>query len=172
MKDPLLRREDRRAVRIVTDASYDEKLRRAGWACWIQPSGTPVLKSGVFTDVVSDNNHAELGALALGLGCAIRELKLRAGDTVIARSDSLNAIQALDGSRLINPSRVHEKRICERLHAVVRSKGLTLILEHVPGHTGKADSDSAMQSWCDKAARAALAEATALDALILDVIAA
>lgn len=172
MNQSLLLREACRSVRVVADASYDEKLRRAGWACWVQSGETPVRESGVFEDVVYDNNHAELAALARGIGCAIRDLKLRPGETIIARTDSLNAVQALNGTRLINPNRIYEQRICDRLHSVVRSKGLRLVLEHIGGHTGKQDSDSAMQAWCDKAARAAVAEATAMDALIMDVFAA
>lgn len=172
MKDALPRRNGGRQVRLVADASFDERFRRAGWACWIQSGSSPVLTSGVFPDTLSDNNHAELAALCHGLGVAIRELGLVEGDTIVARTDSLNAIQALNGSRLISSSRLQEKRLCERLHAVLRSKGLRLVLDHVGGHTGKQDSDSAMQAWCDKEARAALAKVTALDALILDVIAA
>jgi ribonuclease HI len=148
-------------ITMFTDASYCEKTKLAGFAVWAKCNGQTIRHAGVLREPVSDSGMAELQALVNGFAVVCSALKPDPNAFIIAQSDCLLAIYALD-------NRLRRQKAITRYAGPVRLfKELKNVhkfrtdFRHVRGHQGNVSKRNAVNEWVDRAARKALHEARA-----------
>lgn len=136
-------------ITLFTDVSHDHRSRIGAYAWWAKVNGLTFRGAGVFRDAIENNNVAELCGLINGVFAAINEIKPEPGSKFIAQSDSGVAIAVLRGQ-------TNDKYAT--LRQVMMDKltrhGLQVEYRHVKAHKGNATPRNAVNSWCDRTARA------------------
>lgn len=144
--DPLTEKTGKtgKYITIFTDASYCHHTKATGWAIWIKfgPNGSTYRESGGYQS--QEGHHstkAELRALTIALEVIdhIPELEVK-GKIVTIRSDCKEALHKLSVSELVNKG----------AHNVTK--------KWIKSHNGRKDKMSAINTWCDEAAKLRMRE--------------
>ena len=148
-------------VTIFTDASFDDRARAGGWSAWVKYGGaaaTTLRFSAPFREKPCSSIGAELAAIANALHLAATRLPLTPDTFVILQTDCVPAIDLLEGRW--RKQRAAFLAACERsINETVAKAGFRLELRHVRAHRHKVDRRSAVNEWCDTAAKSALRRA-------------
>jgi ribonuclease HI len=134
---------------VITDASFDDKTGKAGWAAWIRVDGVaePIKKYASFKNSVKTSMDAERLAAINGIYLASRYGATR----VLLQSDCLGVIHLIDGTTR-KRSAISEWYCAKEKAGIL---GVTLFGKHVKGHTSVKDARSHVNRWCDKMANKA-----------------
>lgn len=137
-------------ITIITDASFCHKTLAAGYGVRIASvNGKKSFEGPLPT--AKDNNAAETMAIANALWHGCESGIIQSGCIILIQSDSDNALRYLKGvttppSQQIRDALCYVEHIKQRFSLVLRYK-------HVKGHTGKLDTRSVAQKYCDLAAK-------------------
>lgn len=135
---------------IITDASYCDRTKAAGWAAWIRIDGAsdPIKKYAEFKQPVSSSREAEMLAVINGLWLAAQH-----GVTVaLVQTDCMAVVHMLNGE-------TKKKSIRDEYSRARAKAGVCHIKvsgRHVRGHTQVADARSYVNRWCDSRAKTAM----------------
>lgn len=140
---------------INTDASFDQKTKIAGWACWIKSTHYKLQDSGLFPDPVDNSSVAELLAIEqalIRLDTLINDQEylrheMVNGILLYINTDSLFAIGAIMG-RLRTPKYLELAKRVESMTDIY-----TIDARHVKAHTKAKNARSYVNEWCDRAAK-------------------
>jgi ribonuclease HI len=140
-------------ITLFTDASFCHRTRIAAYAAWAKTDGRTVRRAGVLKQPVANSTLAETMALVNGIYVAIGVLKPPAASRIIAQTDCLGAIEALNGTI----QRPQALRVFAEVVAAYRDKiggaGVTVEFRHVGGHKGTVTPRNAVNTWCDTECR-------------------
>ena len=134
---------------VITDASFCDKTKTAGWAAWIVMDGIRHKRYGAFKNKVERSDLAELYAGWNGIFLA-RKL---GATNVLLQTDCEAAIQMLSGG-VSDRQKRYMKRL--RKKKFLDMSGVTF--RHVKGHTDVDDPRSYVNRWCDEMAKTAMRE--------------
>lgn len=151
-------------VTINTDASWDPKLKIAGYAIWIVSDNFRVKVGGVFKDTCRNPHEAEIKAILNAL--YILGTKEDYISRIIFNTDSTNAIGVLTWDLphikkyLGRNNAKHWKPFYKKLNRYKKKiTGMPVYeFRHVRAHTGAENARSKVNEWCDKTAKAFLRE--------------
>lgn len=134
---------------VITDASFCDRTKAAGWAAWIRLDGVPPIKRfGAFLDRPDGIATAEIWAAINGICIAVRA----GADEVLVQSDAMAVIDAVQGK-----PHHHYPRLWRELFQPTLTR-LDLRIphvraKHVRGHTTTQDARSYVNRWCDQHAK-------------------
>lgn len=124
-------------ITVFADASHCPNTKACGWAAWIKyghPATTQRLQ-GRQADI-GTSNLAELLALQSAIDYIERHIPFH-DKILVIQSDCQGALNKLE----------------DRVERLKRHGARHVKLKWVKGHNGRKDSRSAVNSWCDEAAR-------------------
>lgn len=134
---------------VITDASFCNATKKAGWAAWIVIDGVRHKKYGAFKNKVDRSDLAELYAAWNGIFIA-RQL---GATSILLQTDCRAAIQLLSGG-----VSDRQKRYMKRLRKKKQLDMSGVTFKHVKGHTDTNDARSYVNRWCDEMAKTAMRE--------------
>lgn len=147
----------------LTDASYDGVNRRAAFGVWaygLDRSGMSIQDAAVVRGIVADSTAAEVFAAVEG-SMLVADRLVRPGDEIVVVTDNAFALEAINNPQMrLRPDIF---RVMRGLRNRMADEGFTVRAVHVKAHKQVESLPRALNQWCDRAARAALAEATAHD---------
>ena len=131
--------QNARTATIISDASFCNQTKSAGWASWIAVDGERFRFYGNFQRPIMTSVDAEMGAIVSGV-CAFVELyetftKDIRQHTVLVQSDCVAALDALFRKPITNISKqafVYDMR--QILQEQRKKFGLFIQPRHVKGH--------------------------------------
>ena len=156
-------------VTMFSDASVFADRRKSGWGFWIKGDDRDSMSAGGPIEVFHPNSdRAELDAIANGLACADAAGYFRPSDRLIMiQSDNAGALMVLQAAtqainrpheesaelhRRKKPLDAHQQAAADRITAIIRRHGLTVLVRHVRGH-----KDGGGRNWvnrlCDRLAK-------------------
>ena len=137
-------------VTIFSDASFDPTTGAAGIAFWVKDNEKTERASKGLTFTVSSSGEAECFALGTAIKYALREFSVHPGDRISIQSDSMEALELLEGKRTAKFTIIGD------VLSEVEQSGVTLHTKHVKGHQGKISPRHAVNVWCDAEAKKAM----------------
>jgi ribonuclease HI len=147
-------------VTIISDASYCQDSRAAGYGFWIACERGKRGGGGAMRTEVECSNAAEAMALVNSLTVAISYQLVQDGDFVLLQTDSQAAIDAFEGRRHNSMTR-GEREAVKLLRQLRSEHSLSVAFRHVKGHTNRAEARYVTNNLCDQRAKAGLREARA-----------
>lgn len=148
-------------VTIVSDASVCPTTGAAGYGFWCVSNRGRHAGGGAFKTPSRNPNLAEIMAIANALHVALALGIAAAGDRILIQTDSICAIDVLDG-------RTRRRKALEHLFAAGDAyqkrkleHSLTVEFRHVKGHSKVEDSRSLAQRHADRRARKGMKDARA-----------
>jgi ribonuclease HI len=139
-------------ITIFCDASYCDRSKIGGYGIWIKTErGTHRFK-GAFKEPLSGPGRAEMAALANALHVAHKIYSPGADDTLFVTTDCLNAIETIKMPTVRKNNRDNQALLYIR-DLLLTSKA-RYDFRHVKAHKGNVNPRSAVNTWCDRAARA------------------
>jgi ribonuclease HI len=134
---------------VITDASFDDRTGKAGWAAWIRIDGVaePIKAYGAFKGKVKTSTDAEKMAAANGLFIAQKH----GADAFLVQSDCMSVIHLIEG---ITKARSVKDDWSKKMMAA-GVWGKIIKARHVKGHSKTKDSRSYVNRWCDEMANKA-----------------
>lgn len=135
---------------VITDASFCDKAKVAGWAAWIRIDGIsyPIKRYGSFKTMPKTSIEAEKLAAINGMWIA----KEFGADAIMLQSDCMSVIHLIDGT-------TRQKKLKDWWYKRLASCGLLgvpMTAKHVKGHTKTNDARSYVNRWCDEKSRNAM----------------
>lgn len=132
---------------VITDASFCQQTKAAGWAAYIRMDGIPsaIIKQGRFK---IDPQHAD-EAEALAALCGIWVARKFGADSVLLQTDCLAVIYLIAG-------KIKAKRLADLwANGLAEGElvGYPIRGRHVKGHTRTRDGRSYANRVCDERAR-------------------
>jgi ribonuclease HI len=137
-------------ITLFTDVSHDHRTGIGAYAWWAKVNGIAYRQAGLFRDRINNNNLAEVCGLVNGLYGAITKIEPPSGAKFIAQSDSGIAIAALKGGS----GGAKYDTIRRAVDAKLAQRELIVEYRHVQAHKGNVTPRNAVNSWCDRTARA------------------
>jgi ribonuclease HI len=154
-----------------------ERQKVGGWAAWLKCSRRtePHRAGAPFSVRVKDTAMAESMAVVNALSSAIRTGFVEAGDEILIQTDNDSVMGVLEGTAVRTMSKAARirkgltkrqgKRVVAERNAEIAmvsaaflsmtaSCALRIRWRHVKGHRGAVDPRSAVNSYCDRTARA------------------
>ena len=135
---------------VITDASFSNIDKSAGWAAWINVDGLghSIKRYSSFSRGVATSLEAEAKAVINGVWLA----KMYGAEAVLVQTDCMTVVHLIDGTtkkahRLIRQWNTWKLEACIQ-DVLIRAK-------HVKGHTQTKDARSYVNRWCDKMANRA-----------------
>jgi ribonuclease HI len=134
---------------VITDASFCDKTKKAGWAAWIRIDGidAPIKRYGSFKGKVKTSTEAEKLAAANGLFIA----QSMGADAFLLQTDCMAVVHLVTGFTKQQGLRDEWKRTMAKCGVL----GKPLQAKHVKGHTSTKDARSYVNRWCDEMANKA-----------------
>lgn len=130
--------QNRKLCTIVTDASFCDKTKAAGWAVWIVCDEGRYKHFGGFKTKIDKPHEAEIKAILNGLYFAKKQF-------VVSQYHIVTDCQAAID---------HLKNTLEWQAQVKNIIGNGIVtFSHVKAHTKKEDKRSYVNRWCDKQAK-------------------
>lgn len=139
-------------VTILSDASYCPEYKVAGYGFWIACGRGKLGGGGQITEEVEDTNAAEMMAICNSICYGVDRRLIEPGDRLLVQTDSLAAIDRLQGKRVVTLT-PQQERIIAYYQKVVRGLDLTVVFRHIKGHTGLPEARYVANRMCDKRAR-------------------
>lgn len=133
-------------VTVFADASFCGQTKAAAFAFWARNHTQKIQRAVPIRFRCDASTDAELFALAYAIICAVDELACEEGDTVVAESDCLHAIEILNGDQSGN---AEQQEMRQSVRNIVARHGLALYFKHVKAHTDRNDPRSSVNRWCD-----------------------
>ena len=134
-------------VTMFTDASWNRATLIGVWSMWAKLDGNTIRYSGILRNKMPQIGTAELSAIANGLFCIKRKFQCEENTKIIAQTDSLEAISAINSN---NHPRPEDNALALHIKEFVKTNGWRLELRHVKGHKGTATRRNAVNTWCDR----------------------
>jgi ribonuclease HI len=141
-------------ITIFADASHCQHSKAAGIAVWARDVDKFYHVSQPLTFTLPGSVQAEMLALGTGILSVIREFDHQPGDRLSIQSDCKNALDLFAPVMECKKLYPFASSLRERVLEAVEQAGLVLCPKHVKGHQGNRDARSAINTWCDKQARA------------------
>jgi ribonuclease HI len=145
-------------ITVFTDASFYWRQKVAAYACWAKADGKTVRISGVAKEQLTSANHAEMAAFANGIFLAVRSFAPKVGDRIIIQTDCQDAMSAFGLHPKIKrrkPLEAYQQKTVDFVSAEVERCGFKIEARYVKAHNGTGDKRSAVNEWCDAAAKKA-----------------
>ena len=136
-------------VSIFTDASYDNKTSVAAFVYVIKYKDDVYYKADLIQDKVESCQHAELYAIYLAINECRKLFDCR---VLFIKTDSQFAIDKIMNLGAHNKAGYYTKTLL-KIKRIRNEFGYTLRFKHVKAHTGKKDTNSLINNWCDNAAK-------------------
>lgn len=129
---------------VITDASYCDKTKKAGWAAWIRVDGIahPIKKYASFKGKIGSSTIAEKKAAINGIWLA----KKYGADAVLLQSDCLAVVHVIDKT-------TKKRNVLDEWNRWMENAGVLDVLvnsSHVKGHSTTQDARSYVNRWCDR----------------------
>jgi ribonuclease HI len=150
-------------VTVVVDASFCPTHRVGGWAAWIKTDGRPgVFVGGPLKGLCGSAGDAEAKAAVNAVFAIVIGGMAGPSDRIVLKSDCLEALGALRGGnvRLTRDSPAQSRKVRVRhaataaiLHGLLESRGVTVDLRHVKGHSHSQGGNSWANRECDRIAK-------------------
>lgn len=147
-------------VTVNTDASY--RSGAAGYAFWIVCDAGKLQKAGEIKNKVAGINDAELMCIANAIH-TLKHSKFKGIEKVIINTDSQTSIDFLSGksrpkysspiSNIVDETYFNMLEVCLKYGKSIRQVKQVFEFRHVKAHSGKKDSRSYVNDWCDKEAK-------------------
>jgi ribonuclease HI len=142
-------------ITINTDASWRE--RHAGYAFWIVCDAGKIQKAGKIKKLVDNSAIAEMMCIANALH-TLKHSRFSEITKVIINTDSQHCIDRLGIGAKFKDSSTDEclftmMEICLKLGKSIRDMHSIFEFRHVKAHSGKKDSRSFVNEWCDREAK-------------------
>lgn len=138
---------------VITDASFCDKTKKAGWACWIRIDGIdhPIKRYGSFKEKVRKSTDAEQMAAVNGIFIAMKH----GANAFLLQSDCMMVVHLIDGTTKSRDVIDAWNRKIARAGVL----GMPIRAKHVRGHTRTRDARSYVNRWCDEKANIARKQA-------------
>jgi ribonuclease HI len=140
-----------RIVTVFTDASFCHKTLAAGYAIWMKTDGATFRHAAPFKVAINSPAEAETAALANGIVWAAIKFNLTKGDMLVAASDCMPAINAMNTVKKIKNKLIQS--FVNKVNDERYNRNFKLILKHVPAHRGYNNKRTSVNEWCDKSAK-------------------
>jgi ribonuclease HI len=144
-------------VTINTDASF--RSGSAGYAFWIVCNAGKIQKAGEIKLKVAGINDAEMMCIANTIH-TLKHSKFKEIEKVIINTDSQISIDYLSGrsrpkhgstiSNVVDETYFNMLEVCLKYGKSIREVKHVFEFRHVKAHSGKKDSRSYVNDWCDK----------------------
>lgn len=139
-------------VTILSDASYCPEHKVAGYGFWIACQRGKLGGGGVIIEDVEDTNAAEMMAACNSIWHGVTNGIILKGDELLIQTDSLAAIDRLEGRRVVTMT-AQQERIVAYYEKTIRRMELSVVLRHVKAHTGRLEARYTANRMCDIRAR-------------------
>jgi ribonuclease HI len=139
-------------VTLISDASYCNRYKVAGYGFWIASQRGKLGGSGQMTKDVENNNTAEMMAICNAIWQGLAKGVLARGDELLLQSDCLSAMDKMQGIQ--KAVTAQEKEVLAYFAKTLQENGLSAIFRHVRGHTQIKEARYAANRTCDKLAKA------------------
>ena len=140
-------------ITLFTDASYCHRTRIAAYAAWAKADGRTVRHAAVLKQPVATSTLAEAMALVNGIYLAIAAIRPPPASRIIAQTDCLAAIEALNG-KLLRPKAINAYAdVIAAYSDKIAASGIVVEFRHVRGHKGTVTPRNAVNTWCDNECR-------------------
>jgi len=138
-----------KGITINTDASFHPVHKTAGFAFWIVCNTFKIQKSGNFLRAPKDSEEAEMMCIGNAIVMCLRQDNLPKLDWFIINTDCMNAVHKIENgvSPLGAEINGYWKKLIEKLGSKKNQ------FRHVKAHSGKNDSRSYVNEWCDTEAK-------------------
>ena len=137
-------------ITINTDASFHPHHRTAGYAFWIICDHFKIQKGGMFKKKMPNNSfEAEIMCMGNAIATLLAQKHIPAVHWVAINSDCMNGMECISGGT--RPLGVEVLNLWNRLQK--KTGAQVMAFRHVRAHTGKRDSRSFVNEWCDKEAK-------------------
>lgn len=138
-------------VTIITDASYCDDTKAAGYGYWIVCDRGRKYGGGVIKRRVRTSVHSEMMACCNGLWIACMNGLVLHGDTVLIQTDCQPAI---NGLRQLHPTSCpDQKEIVDYFLKLCGDNEIEVRFKHVPGHTTGDTARTYVNNICDEQAK-------------------
>jgi ribonuclease HI len=141
-------------VTVYTDASWDNRQRRGGWAAWCRSTRGRAVFNGPCPSYVVCSLSAEMSAIHAGVYVALREWP--SATRLLVCTDCNEAIRWLNQSRFKPSHPLSVQR--RRFESMVETCGFNrcaIDLRWVRGHQGSRTRPGYVNAQCDKLANRA-----------------
>lgn len=128
---PLFANETSRIVSVFSDASFDGKLKVAGWGGWAKSDRGTEVSGGPFNKYVPTVGDAEYMAMVNTIWMAANTKILWEGTRVIAQTDNMTVVTMI--TRFVE-GEGHCSFDTGPLQELIDKIGFTLEVRHVKGH--------------------------------------
>lgn len=134
---------------INTDASFCPDTKAGGYAFYIRGDDFKLTKAGSFKYKVKNPTDAEAKCIINALH-TLSIQSLPQVDVIVINTDSKTCIDHMSG---LQPSKLYGrgKALAHRIKNKCRAEEVKF--KHVKAHTGKNDSRSWVNEWCDQQAK-------------------
>jgi ribonuclease HI len=139
-------------ITLFSDISFCHQTGVGAYAWWAKVNGQTFRGGGVFRELIRDSNVAEVYGLINAIYASINEIKPIPGSKYIAESDSGVAISILQGKS--GGTRLENTVLRQMMDQKLAKHALQVEYRHVSAHKGDATPRNAVNSWCDRTARA------------------
>lgn len=141
-------------ITINVDASFHPKHKVAGYAFWIVCDKFVIKKGGAFKTSPKSSLDAELMGIANAVYTLLKTPDLPSCKLVVVNNDCLAAHERI-GHKSNHPIGKKVASIMKQLRSALWNNRNTTVIEmrHVKSHSGKNDSRSFVNEWCDMEAK-------------------
>ena len=143
-------------ITLFTDASFCNKTKAAAWAAHAQYADD-VLKVSARLAINLENPYmAEFYALYEGISFALHAFKPERGSKIVAYTDCIGIIHALNGIYRVRPfAKCHTERrqLISKINHALETFGAEAEYRHVKAHSENEDGCSETNAWCDTHSR-------------------
>lgn len=167
-------------VTLFSDASVCQERKIGGWAAWLKADRGTLKGGAAFGVKVFDSTMGEAMAVVNGLSVGIANGVIQEGDTVLVQTDNDAVMGVLEGTvrrslkkemkrRKGRSKSEVERHVARRNHEIdlvahafsriVENSSIMIRWRHVKGHRGLEDRRSAVNTFCDRTARAQMRSA-------------
>lgn len=150
-------------VTLYTDASWHPSDGLTSWAFWARHDGGRITSYGMCPDEIEDINQGEMYAIAQGMYRVLQKLEGIEGfyittDSLAAKGYFENPDLGTDRDSAKDTRNPITLRLKKAFDDIVDRHELEIDLRHVKAHTGRDNTRSWLNDWCDKAASKAIRE--------------
>lgn len=144
-----------KCITINTDASWHPQQKVGGYAFHIVCNDFRIKKSGMFKSKPNSSMDAEMMCMANAIATLLAQKELPGVNLIIINSDALFTFQRIGlnkkdeiGRKVAQLLRQLRKRM-----SIMESVLPKFEFRHVKAHSGKNDSRSIVNEWCDQEAK-------------------
>lgn len=138
-----------KGITINTDASFYQEYQVGGYAFWIKCDLFKIQKGGHLKSPILNSTEAEIKCIGNAIATLLAQKELPTANFLIINTDAKFAINEIKHQQSLLGKQVHS--LWQQL--IFRLQTKKNEFRHVKAHSGKNDTRSYVNEWCDQEAK-------------------